>query len=143
MDFIKESKFYIDAIEFGIKNVNSGYTFNEFCSHMESKKHRPNNKSDDPAKHTWHRIYIDLSFPSNEGGDKRFLNPDFYFSYLDYYELKEARKSSRTAMISASLAIIISILGVYLQYSNSVEVKEAQFNKLIGVIERINKVPNK
>ncbi len=64
------------------------------------------------------------------------IKRDVIFSYIDYLELKTARKSSRSAMGWAIAAIVINVIAVLVQIytSNSTEIDQNQFQEIKNII---------
>lgn len=104
------------VLEAGMKHQKEGITFDELRAFVESNGHPLPNKSDIDFLS---RLYYDVFFKDNKrvnAQDKRFLNEEGYFKYLNYKALVEARQSSAKSAYMAILAILIAAASLLLNF---------------------------
>ena len=67
---------------------------------------------------------------------KYCIKSEILFSYIDYLELQEARKSSKSAMKWAIAAILINIVAIAVQIytSKSTQIDKIQFDEIKNII---------
>ncbi len=134
---MKKKDIYIKILEFGI-NRTEGFTYNEIINakELEIKKWEKiiidkylNNaymnhwrSSGDIRAATLETIFIVIGCDKKEHKEGRkdentkyILNYDSRFKYIDYVELKEARKSAKQANKNAIAAIMIAVLTILFQ----------------------------
>ena len=136
--------FIIEIIEFGktdLLNNGSGITFEETLKYLNDK----GIILKEPSV-IWHVLNTCFRLPTAGNPDGRhILKTDAYFSHLEYIELQEARKSSKTANIFAVSALFITILtsgfSIYyskLQIDSPTEIKQSQWDSLLNINQRLH-----
>jgi len=122
-----QENIYIDALEFGVRNLKDGISYNVLKNHLEKKGYNIEGKfakyfrtwfystffNDPQTKDAIRALSGDSSISgyieeSQYDKDKSPLMAEGYFNLMDYKELEEARESSRQAQKTAKWAIIIA-----------------------------------
>jgi magnesium-transporting ATPase (P-type) len=144
----KKKDMYLTALEYGEKSLNEGWpvTFNTLKKHLEGhgfifETEEKERLLKDLSRESFH-IYI-------EDGEKwkdapHYINTEGYFKLLDYRELKEARSSSKEARYYAIIAIVISIITLFVSiyFSNKalnqdIKLDSNQFKVIEEAIEKL------
>lgn len=140
--------FIVEILEFGktaLLNNGQGITFEETLKHLTDKGIQLKN----PAV-IWEVLNTCFRLPPAGNPEGRhILKTDAYFSHLEYIELQEARKSSRSANFFAVSALIITILtsafSVYyskLQIDSPTEIKQSQIDSVLNLHRRLHQEMN-
>lgn len=128
LDPFLQENIFIKSLEFGIRNMHSGTTFNDFYQFLKTMQ--PNIQND--FKHYMHvwfyeNFYVnviydqvkDLRFTSSTfqstnlekfDSELAIITADAYQKYVDYQELKVAYQSSKEASKYAIIAICVTAL---------------------------------
>ena len=121
-----EKNIYIKIFEFGNKNLD-GFDYDKIIQDIVGLKDWEKLIIEENIRNAWYnKNYLGTSgFNSKESffycmnhgggnyglasGNKYIINSESFFNYLDYIELKEARKNSKDAQKNATIAIWIAI----------------------------------
>src|SRR3989344_8396274 len=152
-----ESNVYIRTIEFGLKYPN-GFSYGEIINNSELEL-REWEKSviDEYLKNAYENFSFGDLAEGNADRETLFLmikkgkgdftddsyrytiNLDAYFKFIDYEEIRLARKAARDAKILSWMAIIIAILIPFFaaRYINqTVNIDHSQFEELKTMLEK-------
>ncbi len=141
----EEKDIYIEAIKFGKERLQKKLITRtqDLDEHLKSKGFHV------PGGDFLNGIFLDVfgtqfmrnkNFPS----EPSYLNSDAYFKWLDYEELKQARKSSEQAKKMAIWAICISGIFAFISivltitqmtYATKVYLDENQYNEIKNSLE--------
>jgi hypothetical protein len=76
-------------------------------------------------------------------GSRLFISPEYYFNYIDYVELKEARKNSISAFKHSLVAIFLSGFAVfvslvigYYQITKPIDLSGKTINEISKVLDK-------
>jgi len=122
-----QENIYIDALEYGVRNLKDGISYNDLEEHLKEKGYNIEGKFAKYFKTWFYSTFFNdpqtkdairaLSGDSSISGyidesqydeDKSPLMAEGYFNLMDYKELVEARESSKRAQKTAKWAIIIA-----------------------------------
>ncbi len=74
--------------------------------------------------------------PSKEGPYVQVLKPEYFFSYLDSIELKEARKNASEACIFSVIAVFLSLIAVIWGIFGTVDLSSETIRAIADAIDR-------
>ena len=116
MKYPENKDLFILVLDAGIMHQKDGITFNELKAFIDNKRPPIPDNADYGLLS---RLYFDIFFKdqSKAGAnrdEKRFLNEEGYFKYLNYKALCEARKASTKSTYLAVLAIIIAAASFFI-----------------------------
>ncbi len=137
---MKKDDLYIAILKHGYDKIREGVTKESVMEHLVNLGYVFDT---DDMKQLYHRLFHQ-TFSHHQGIDGRvfekttcYLEMNAYFNYLEYIELKEARRSSKIATWFASIAIFISIIamGFSIYFSNKqlkspTKIETTQFEKI-------------
>jgi hypothetical protein len=147
-----ERDLLIDCLEYGRKTFSdpdfpNGATDQDYLSHLTKCGHDMKNRNMIRImNHVLSQACLTQSSSQRSNGAEYVshhqLKVDAYFSLLDYYELQEARSSSKLAKCVAIVSILLTIvtLGVSIYFSiaqlnNSSKFETNQFGQLIDALK--------
>lgn len=99
--------FYARFLEFAEARSFDGFTHDDFNKWAESNGFTKTEI--DLCSRYIHELCDRFDFIAP---GKNFITPETYFNYIDYVELREARKNSKEAFWLSFIAIIISLISV-------------------------------
>lgn len=129
---VMENNIYIKSLEFGVQNMKDGVSYLEMLEYLSICNLQPDNLFENYyANWFFENFFIEsLHRYTSEHGykfafrkeeldkykqEKAILTGNAYQNYIDYLELKEARKSSKKAFNTAIAAIILTFISVIFQ----------------------------
>ena len=139
----KPKNIYIASYELGASNMSKGISFNELCGKLKNEYTELND--DEFRKHFeiwfYSNFYVNDAYMVCRKPNKDlfsyfgrtdckniegFLSGEAYQKYLEYKELEQARKSSRTANWFAVAAILLSFVSFCFAIRSNVKNTELQ-----------------
>jgi hypothetical protein len=139
---MKKDDLYIAILKHGYDKKQEGATYKSVKEHLENLGYVFNTVDMDQLYHRlFHQVF---SHPKGKELARQvnqeticYMEMDAYFNYLEYIELKEARRSSKRATWFATGAIVISIvaMGVSIYFSikqlkSPTKIETTQFEKI-------------
>jgi hypothetical protein len=131
---MKNDNLYIEALKFGRDNMNSGVSFSEMKTHLESKGHVISENFKGYLRFWFYENFFKngvtntLNYYSgstsavlsylNEGKfdyDKCIMTGNAYENLIDFENLQQARKSSKQSYMGSIWAIVISAVFAAIQ----------------------------
>ena len=152
-----ERNVYIRTIEFGLKYPN-GFSYGEIINNSELElREWEKDVIDEYLKNAYENFAFGSLAEGNadretlflmirkgkgdlkDGSHRYTINLDAYFKFIDYEEIRLARKAARDAKILSWMAIIIAILIPFFaaRYINqTVNIDHSQFEELKTMLEK-------
>jgi hypothetical protein len=110
MKYPEDKDLFILVLDAGIMHQKDGITFNELKAFIDNKRPPIPDNADYGLLS---RLYFDVFFKDQSKktdlNEKRFLNEEGYFKYLNYKALCEARQASTRSTYLAAIAIFIAV----------------------------------
>ncbi len=91
------------------------------------------------AESTLDTMFLVIEQKQGFRDSKCILTMDAYFNYIDYLEFQAARKNSKQAMWTAIIAIVLSLLAIWVQITTSIstQIDKGQFDEIKALIQNI------
>lgn len=129
----KKDHIFIRFIEFGLLNSDRGFSDTDINSWYKQSK-----VTDIEQKLCNVNLGKFFKLDLVHGEPKYFINADAYFNYIEYIELREARKNSVVAFWSSIFAIMISLGSIFYAVFGDVKLeKDTTINLSKSSIESI------
>ncbi|MFZ1806902.1 MAG: hypothetical protein WAU36_06770 [Cyclobacteriaceae bacterium] len=125
---IKNKKFKLDEIKTDLEMDEYDFLFlkTTLTSHTKSSEN-PNH-----ILVAYNMVFYKTSIVPDQDNSEYSLLPNAYYNYVDYLEIKEAKRSSRIALFVSLVALLIAGLQLFLEYGNNKTINSA----IIPVIEK-------
>jgi hypothetical protein len=109
----EDKDLFILVLDTGINHQKEGISFNELRASVESRRHPiPDNADYGLLQHLYFDVFFKDQSKQTKLDEKRFLNEEGYFKYLNYKALREARKASTRSAYLAVIAVIIAAVSL-------------------------------
>ncbi len=107
---MKKDDVVVEMLKFGKRNIEKGITKTQLENHLETNC---DIKDISNIKLTV-ALYWTENFKSHDKyPDKNILNSAGYFRYMQYIDIKNARKNSLYAKVFSSISILIAAIAIY------------------------------